>query len=136
MTRDYWLFSTGAGVTVIVAAILGLIVGVVVVAQTIYASTVDHLKEYGTLKAMGADNSYIYRVIIEQAVISAVIGYVLGISVSLFVVQVSQSGVTAIFMPWQVGLGLFVLTLMMCIGASIVSIKKVTQIDPAMVFKG
>lgn len=136
MTRDYWLFSTGAGVTVIVAAILGLIVGVVVVAQTIYASTVDHLKEYGTLKAMGADNSYIYRVIIEQAVISAVIGYVLGISVSLLVVQVSQNGVTAIFMPWQVGLGLFVLTLMMCIGASIVSIKKVTRIDPAMVFKG
>jgi putative ABC transport system permease protein len=54
--RDYWMFGTGAGITVLIAAFLGLLVGVVVVAQTIYSATVDHLKEYGTLKAMGATN--------------------------------------------------------------------------------
>ena len=62
------------------------------VAQTIYATTVDHLKEFGTLKAMGAPNSYVYKVIITQAAISAVIGYVLGMMVSAFVVRASQSG--------------------------------------------
>ena len=47
----------------LLAAVLGLVVGFVVVAQTIYATTVDHLKEFGTLKAMGAPNSYVYKVI-------------------------------------------------------------------------
>ncbi len=51
-------------------AVLGLLVGIVVVAQTIYSATVDHIREFGTLKAMGASNGYIYRVIIEQAVLA------------------------------------------------------------------
>ena len=55
---NYWMFGTGAGVTVLIAAGLGLLVGVVVVAQTIYAATVDHIEEFGTLKAMGATNGY------------------------------------------------------------------------------
>jgi putative ABC transport system permease protein len=90
MTRFYWMFSTGAGVAVLLAALLGLVVGVVVVAQTIYATTVDHLREYGTLKAMGAPNRYVYTVIIKQATISAIIGYVLGMLVSILVVHASQ----------------------------------------------
>ena len=69
------MFGTGAGVTVLIAAGLGLIVGIVVVAQTIYAATIDHIREYGTLKAMGATNGYIYRIILKQALISALIGY-------------------------------------------------------------
>ena len=91
MTQFYWMFTTGAGVAVLLAAVLGLVVGFVVVAQTIYATTVDHLKEFGTLKAMGAPNSYVYKVIITQAAISAVMGYVLGMIVSAFVVRASQS---------------------------------------------
>ena len=78
--ENYWMFGTGAGVTVLIAAGLGMLVGIVVVAQTIYAATVDHLKEYGTLKAIGAANAYIYRVITQQALISAVVGYGVGIS--------------------------------------------------------
>jgi putative ABC transport system permease protein len=135
-TQVYWMFTTGAGVAVLLAAALGLIVGFVVVAQTIYATTMDHMKEFGTLKAMGAANSYVYKVIIEQAAISAVIGYVLGMIVSMLVVRASQSGGAAILLPWQMGVGMFFLTMAMCIGAALVSISKVTRIDPAMVFKG
>ena len=135
MTRYYWMFTTGAGVAVLLAAILGLIVGFVVVAQTIYATTMDHLREYGTLKAMGAPNSYVYRVIMEQASISAVIGYALGMFVSFFVVRASQHGGAAILLPWPMAVGIFFLTLLMCIGAAFVSINKVTRLDPAMVFK-
>ncbi|MFB3813167.1 MAG: ABC transporter permease [Terriglobales bacterium] len=136
MTQVYWMFTTGAGVAVLLAALLGLVVGFVVVAQTIYATTVDHLREFGTLKAMGAPNSYVYRVIIEQAALSAVIGYVLGMVVSVFVVRASQHGGAAILLPWQMAIGMFFLTLLMCIGAATVSINKVTRLDPAMVFKG
>ena len=135
-TQIYWMFTTGAGVAVLLAAALGLIVGFVVVAQTIYATTMDHMKEFGTLKAMGAANSYVYKVIIEQAAISAVIGYVLGMMVSMLVVRASQSGGAAILLPWQMGVGMFFLTMAMCVGAALVSISKVTRIDPAMVFKG
>jgi len=136
MTTFYWMFTTGAGVAVLIAAVLGLVVGLVVVAQTIYATTMDHIREFGTLKAMGAPNSYVYKVIMKQAAISAVIGYVLGMIVSVFVVQGSQKGGAAILMPPPMAVGMFFLTLAMCIGAALVSINKVTRIDPAMVFKG
>ena len=136
MTTFYWMFTTGAGVAVLIAAVLGLVVGFVVVAQTIYATTMDHVREFGTLKAMGAPNSYVYKVIMQQAAISAVIGYALGMIVSVFVVQGSQKGGAAILMPAPMAVGMFFLTLAMCVGAALVSINKVTHIDPAMVFKG
>lgn len=136
MTRIYWMFTTGAGVAVLIAALLGLVVGVVVVAQTIYATTMDHIREYGTLKAMGAPNSYIYRVIITQAGISAMAGYVLAMFVSVFIVHASRNGGAAILLPWQMAVGIFFLTLLMCVTAAVVSINKVTSLDPAMVFRG
>jgi putative ABC transport system permease protein len=136
MTRFYWMFTTGAGVAVLIAALLGLVVGVVVVAQTIYATTVDHIREFGTLKAMGAPNSYVYRVIISQAGMSAVAGYGLAMVVSAFIVHASQSGGAAILLPWPMAIGIFFLTVLMCVGAAMVSINKVTSLDPAMVFKG
>jgi len=136
MTRFYWMFTTGAGVAVLLAAFLGLVVGFVVVAQTIYATTMDHMREFGTLKAIGASNRFIYRVILEQASMSAVIGYALGITVSLLVVRASQHGGASIVVPWSLGIGMFFLTVLMCAGAAVVSIRKVTRLDPAMVFKG
>lgn len=134
--RNYWMFGTGAGITVLIAAFLGLLVGVVVVAQTIYSATVDHIREYGTLKAMGASNFYLYRVIITQAFLSGLMGYAIGMSAALFVSNRSLQGTTAIILPWELIAGLFVITLGMCVLASVISINKVTRIDPAMVFKG
>ena len=136
MTRFYWLFTTGAGITVLIGAIMGLVVGIVVVTQTIYATTMDHLREFGTLKAIGASNGYIYKVIIQQAVISAVIGYSIGIVASHIVVSLSGSGGATILAPLSLDIAMFFVTLAMCIGASVVSIRKVTYLDPAMVFKG
>jgi len=96
----------------------------------------DHIREYGTLKAMGAPNSYIYRVIITQAGMSAVAGYGLAMIVSIFIVRASSSGGAAILLPWQMAVGIFFLTLLMCVSAAVVSINKVTSLDPAMVFRG
>ena len=134
-TQSYWLFSTGAGVTTIMGAILGLLVGMVVVAQTIYASTVDHIREFGTLKAMGAGNSYVYKVIIQQALISAGFGYSVAICIGWLVARKSESGNAAILLPGEMALGTLGLAALMCVGASVISIRKATQIDPAMVFK-
>ncbi len=135
-TRFYWMFTTGAGLAVLTAALMGLIVGVAVVAQTIYAATMDHIREYGTLKAMGATNRYLYRVLIEQAVWSAVLGYGAAMIVAHFIVQASEKGGAVILMPWSMSIGMLVLAVVMCVAAALVSINKVTRIDPAMVFRG
>lgn len=135
-TRNYWLFQTGAGTSVLIAAALGLIVGVVVVAQTIYAATLDHIREYGTLKAIGANNGYLYRVILQQAAISAVVGYAVGMSIALTLAHLSRNSSITLILPASVVAGMFGLTLLMCASASLVSISKITKLDPAMVFKG
>ena len=135
-TMMYWVFETGAGVTTLMGAALSLIVGAVVVAQTIYAATIDHIREFGTLKAMGASNAVIYRVIFVQAAISAVMGYAVAIMVGAMVSHASQTGNAPIELPpWMYG-AVFAVALSMCLGASVISIRKATQIDPAMVFRG
>jgi putative ABC transport system permease protein len=135
-TQEYWMFTTGAGLALLIAAALGLVVGVVVVAQTLYATTMDHLAEFGTLRAMGAANWYIYRIIIIQALASAIVGYTLGISISLVIVQFSEKGGASILLPLWLAAGLFFVTVLMCVGAAVISINKVTRLDPVMVFKG
>lgn len=135
-TEDYWMFSTGAGLALVIAACLGLIVGTVIVAQTLYATTMDHLPEFGTLRAMGAPNSYIYRIIITQAVISGVVGYFCGLGISFVIIHFADKGGASIILPTPLAVALFFLTVAMCVGAAFVSIHKVTRIDPAMVFKG
>ena len=135
-TRFYWMFTTGAGLAVLTAALMGLVVGVAVVAQTIYAATMDHIREYGTLKAMGATNGYLYRVLIEQAAWSAVLGYSFAIVAAHFIVQASEKGGALILMPPAMKIAMLVLAIFMCIAAALVSINKVTRLDPAMVFRG
>ena len=74
-SRSFWLFGTGAGAALFAGALLGVIVGTVIVAQTLYSSTKDHLNEFATLRAIGSSRRYIYKVIICQALLSAVIGF-------------------------------------------------------------
>jgi putative ABC transport system permease protein len=129
------MFTTGAGLALIVAAIMGVAVGVVVVSQTLYATTVDHLAEFGTLRAIGASNRYIHGVILRQAVMSAVIGYGIGMLLALILIQLLGDSGPAILLPGWVAAGLFVVTVLMCVGAALISIRKITRLDPAAVFK-
>jgi putative ABC transport system permease protein len=134
-TQIHWLFRTGAGLALLAAAVLGLAVGMVVVAQTLYATTVDHIKEFATLRAIGASNRYIHAVIIYQALVAAGVGYAIGILISFGIVRSAANAGPAILLPWQLALGLAVLTVMMCTTAGLISISRVTRLDPAMVFK-
>jgi putative ABC transport system permease protein len=131
---DYWLFETGAGSALIAGAILGIIVGIVIVAQTLYASTKDHINEFATLRALGASAGYIHRVILMQAILSAALGYILGMCLSLLVIQASHSTTLLILMTPYLALFLLVLTVGMCVLAAVCAIFKVTRIDPAVVF--
>lgn len=134
-TRDYWMINTGTGVALLSIAVMGVVIGTVIVANTIYTSTTEHLKEYGTLKAVGASNWHLYKIIIEQALINSVVGYGLGMFVSYWVIQAMRKGNLQVLLPWPVLAGVYVTTLLMCLGSSVLSIYKVTKIDPALVFK-
>ncbi|HEY6876386.1 MAG TPA: ABC transporter permease [Polyangiales bacterium] len=134
-SSDYWLYTTGAGISLIISALLGLVVGIAVVTQTLYASTMDRLPGYGTLKAMGAPNSYLYRIIVTQAVMSAAIGYAIGIAIVGILVLLTQSSTAAPQVTFPLALLLAVLTLAMCIGAAVLSIRKVMTLDPVAVFR-
>jgi putative ABC transport system permease protein len=133
-SRTFWLFGTGAGAALFAGALLGVIVGTVVVAQTLYASTKEHLNEFATLRAMGSSRRYIYNVIIWQAVLSAVIGFSIAALVSDVVVRLTAATALPIVITSGLIGGLFLLTIVMCIGSSIAAIVQVTRIDPAMVF--
>ena len=129
-----WLFGTGAGAALIGGALLGILVGTVIVAQTLYSSTKDHLNEFATLRALGSSSGYIHKVILTQAFLSAVIGYVLGMAIALAVIMASQNTALPIIMTPALAAGLFILTLFMCAISAVSAIMKVTRIDPAMVF--
>ncbi len=133
---NYWMFSTGAGLALITGMVLGAIVGVVIVAQTLYASTKDHLNEFATLRALGASASYIHAVILIQALLSAVLGYAAGMLLAMLAIYRLSMRVPTltIVMTPKIAMYLFALTVGMCIFAAITAIRKVTRIDPAGVF--
>jgi len=130
----HWLFSTGAGVALIGGALLGLLVGTVIVAQTLYSSTKDHLNEFATLRALGSSSGYIHRVILLQAALSAAIGYALGMMIAMAIIYFSQNTALPIIMTPGLAAGLLALTIFMCAISALAAIMKVTRIDPAMVF--
>jgi putative ABC transport system permease protein len=131
---NHWLFATGAGVALIGGAVLGLVVGTVIVAQTLYSSTKDHLNEFATLRALGSSSGYIHRVILAQAALSAVLGYILGMAIAVTIVTLSEATALPIVMTWPLAGLLLGLTVGMCAISAITAIGKVMRIDPAMVF--
>jgi len=132
-SRSFWLFGTGAGAALFAGALLGVIVGTVIVAQTLYSSTKDHLYEFATLRAIGCSNRYVYRVIVWQAVLNAIIGFAVAAAIGFVVVQFTAKGALPIVItPVLIG-GLFALTVVMCVVSAIAAIIRVVRIDPVMV---
>ncbi|NEQ77708.1 MAG: FtsX-like permease family protein [Okeania sp. SIO2C9] len=134
-TRFFWLARTNIGLVLGMGAVVGVIVGIVVVAQILYSSVSDHLKEFGTLKAMGASDKELYAVIVEQAIWMAVLGYLPGMLVCLGLSSwVAGKGIIILITPLS-ALGVLGITVFMCVGSAFFAIQKVTRIDPAIVFK-
>ena len=119
----------------IFAAFLGVVIGVVITAQALYASAVDHLPEYATMRAMGANDSYLRGLIIKQALIVAVVGYAIGIAVAMLTVQLTADGVAAMLLPLPLVLALGALTIVMCGFAGLVAIRRVISVNPTSIFR-
>ncbi|WP_254172727.1 FtsX-like permease family protein [Planktothrix pseudagardhii] len=134
--RTFWQKRTGVGFVLSLGAAVGVLVGMVVVGQILYSSVTDHLKEFGTLKAMGASDWVIYGIILEQALWMAVLGYIPGMALCLGVASWAGAtqGILILITPLS-ALGVFGLTVAMCTGSAFFAIQKVTKVDPAIVFK-
>jgi putative ABC transport system permease protein len=142
-TRDEWarrsrrprVVFTGLGMNMGVTVFLGILVGIVVVAQTLYTSAVEHVKEFGTVKAIGGSDWDIYRILAEQAAIAAVVGFALGAALSYALRPVMARLYLNVLVSPQFALAVFAGTVAMCLGAAVFSFRRVAGIDPALVFR-
>ena len=135
-TRLYWTIETGVGFSFLLTIVISFLVGMLIVGQTIYNSTMEHIKEFGTLKALGADNFEIYKIIFSQALINALAGYLISLVLTLASVKLYQAVGTVMVINGWLNLLVLALTLFMCLSAAAVSIRKIKRIDPAILFRG
>ncbi len=135
-TRTYWSTRTGVGAGFFTTAVLGIIVGFVVVGQILYSGTLQYIREYGTLKAMGAKNSMVVRVILSQAMISAALGFVIGSGLAVVMQWAMAHANLSVALFPGLYVATLIITILMCSFASLLSIVKVLRLDPASVFKG
>jgi putative ABC transport system permease protein len=133
--QDFWSKRTGIGFILGLGAAVGIIVGVIIVGQILYSSVSDHLKEFGTLKAIGASDWVIYGVIVEQSLWMSVLGYTPSMIICYGVaIWAATKGILILITPVS-AIAIFGLTVTMCVASAIFAIQKVTRLDPAMVFK-
>ena len=134
-SRNYWVDSTGLGLNMYLTVFLGCLVGVVVVAQTLYTSTMEHIKEFGTVKAIGGGNGDIYKILGKQATIAAIAGYALGALQAYAIRPLIYKIDLKLVIPSSLSIAVFVGAILLCLAASMISFRKVASIDPALVFR-
>jgi putative ABC transport system permease protein len=135
LSRNYWMFGTGLGLGIMFTALLGIVVGCVIVGQTMYASTLDRLGEYGTLKALGMSNRELAWIILRQAFLVGLIGYAIGAVAMFFIGRFLPQAGMSFAMPTWLYIGMFLVTMLTCAAASMTSVAKVFRLPPAIVFR-
>lgn len=136
-TINYYMIKTGIPINFGITVLLGFIVGTAIAGQTFYLFTIENIKQFGALKAMGAGNLKLLGMIMLQAAVVGLIGYSLGVGLAaLFGHLTRHSPQLAFFMPWQVLVGTGAAVIMISVLASLLSIRRVIFLEPAVVFQG
>ncbi len=136
-TIDYYLEKTGIPINFGITVLLGFIVGTAIAGQTFYLFTIENLKQFGALKAMGASNWKLLGMIVLQAAVVALIGYSLGVGLAALFGQMSKANSRlAFFMPWEVLVGTGAAVVLISVLASLLCIRRVIFLEPAVVFQG
>ena len=135
--QTYCITSTSIGFIFGLGVVVSIIVGIVIVYQILYTDIRDHLPEYATMKAMGYRNRYLFKVVLQEALLLAAMGYVPGLLVSLALYQLTVNA-TAGTLPVQMNMGrvflVLSLTVLMCSISGLLSVRKAVSTDPAEVF--
>ncbi len=136
---QYFIDNTGIPINFGITVTLGFIVGAAIAGQTFYLFTIDNLKQFGSLKAMGVTNMRLIGMILFQATVVGVMGYGIGLGLSaLFFETMERSGhpdMRGMWVPWQVATLAGAAVGVIIIVASLLSLRRVLVLEPAMVFK-
>ncbi len=136
LTYEYFMHNTGIPINFGISVLLGFIVGAAIAGQTFYNFTLEYLRQFGVLKAMGASNLILLRMILLQAVLVGSIGYGLGVGLTALFGFAMRNTILAFKFPWQLLLFSGAGVSLICIFAALISILKVIRLEPAIVFKG
>jgi putative ABC transport system permease protein len=136
-TMWYYMIRTGIPINFGITVALGFIVGTAIAGQTFYLFVIENLRQFGSLKAMGVTNGRIVKMILLQAFVVGLIGYGLGVGLAALFGELNRNNETlAFFMPWQV-LALTVgAVFIIGILASLLIVRRVLVLEPAVVFRG
>ncbi len=133
--KAYWNRATPIGYVFAFGAIMGFVVGAIIVYQILFADVSEHLSEYATLRAMGYSNGFVSGIVLQQAAILGVLGFAPGVLLA-HILYGRAAAATALPMyvtPERAGF-VFALTLAMCAISALLAVRKVRRLDPAEVF--
>lgn len=136
MSQDYWMKRTGIGVSFGASTALGLLVGLVVVGQSLYALALDHRDDYATLKALGAEESQICGVIVLQALAIGGAGATAGMLIVVGISRYWHSPLAPVEIPWLLAAGSVGVAFAICLAAALLPYARIRRIDPATVLMG
>lgn len=133
--RAYWNAATPIGYVFAFGAVMGFVVGAIIVYQILFADVSDHLHEYATLRAIGYPNRFIAGIVVQQAVILALVGYVPGVAVTAWLYDRAGAATRLpLALTWERVLVVLALTLVMCAISGLLALRRVRTLDPAEVF--
>jgi putative ABC transport system permease protein len=136
-TIQYYMAKTGIPINFGITVLLGFIVGTAIAGQTFYLFTVENIRQFGTLKAMGTRNRRIVGMVLLQAALVGFVGFGFGFGgAALFGHLTRENARLAFYMWWPVPLITALAVLVMVVLSSLLSIRRVLVVDPAIVFKG
>ena len=136
LTWNYFMKNTGIPINFGISITLGFIVGAAIAGQTFYNFTLENLRQFGVLKAMGTSNWTLLRMIVLQAVLVGLIGYGLGVGLTALFGYAMRNSIMAFKFPWQLLVFSGTGVTLICVFAALISIRKVIKLEPAIVFKG
>jgi putative ABC transport system permease protein len=136
-TIDYYLSSTGIPINFGITVLLGFIVGTAIAGQTFYLFTIENLKQFGNLKAMGVTNGRLVGMILLQAVVVGVLGFGLGIGGAALFFEGTKdiTHLAGFFMPWQIVALTGGAVSLIVVLSSLLSMRRVLVLEPAVVFR-
>jgi len=135
-TVKWMLKNTGIGVNFGTTVLLGFIVGMAISGQTFYLFTIENLRQFGALKAIGASTGMLARMILLQSFTVGVIGYGMGVGLATVFGLTASGGALPFNETWPLLGGVGVSLLMICSVSSAISIRKLAKLEPAVVFRG
>ncbi len=135
LEKSYWRDSTAIGFIFTIGAVLGFVVGTVIVYQILYADVTDQLVQYATLKAIGYSNFYLSKLVFQEAVLLSILGFIPGFALCLQLYKGAREGSgLPLAMTLQRSLTVFFLTVLMCAISGLIAMRKTRSADPADIF--